>query len=144
MNTHPTSGRPAVVTIIRILLVFDAVATLGASALHVAGVRIPLGSAVFVEPQMVAAAIVEGLVGVVFAFSSYAVFSSKPSAWASALFAHLFAIAGFLLGIYATRNGTSPFNADYHRVMMAVFVVGVILLALPATRTALGRGPRGA
>jgi hypothetical protein len=54
--------------------------------------------------------------------------------------AHLFAIAGFLLGLWATRFGTSPFNYGYHRVMLALFVAGLVLLLLPIGRAALGRG----
>lgn len=133
-----TPPRNAVVTILlRVLVVFDTVALLFAAALHVGGARIPLGSADFVEPQIVPAAIVEGLAGLIFAVTAYAVFTNKRWAWPSAIFAHGFAIAGFLLGLWATRNGTSPFNATYHRVMLVVFVVGLALLLIPAARRAL-------
>lgn len=133
---------PAVATIIRVLIVFDTLALLFAAALHVAGARIPLGSAVFVEPQIVPAAIVEGLAGMLFAMTIYAVFTNTRWAWPAAIFAHIFAIAGFLLGIWATRAGTSPFNANYHRVMLVVFVAGLALLLIPGGRAALGRNKR--
>ncbi|HEX5503982.1 MAG TPA: hypothetical protein VFW96_15255 [Thermomicrobiales bacterium] len=72
-------------------------------------------------------------------------------AWSSALAAHLFAVAGFLLGLVATRTGTTPFNHDYHLVMMAVFVLGLLpktalgagLLATPGARAALGEEQAG-
>lgn len=133
-------ARSTASTIIRGLVVFDSVALLVASALHVAGARIPLGSAEFVEPQIVPAAVVEGLAGLLFAASAYAIFAGRSWAWPMTVGAHLFAIAGFLLGLWATRFGTSPFNYGNHRVMLALFVAGLVLLLLPIGRAALGRG----
>lgn len=134
--------RPIMVTVFRILAAFDTVALLFAASLHVAGVRIPLGSAVFEEPQIVPAAIVEGLAGVFFAIAAYAIFAGRRWAWPMTLFAHGFAILGFLVGIFATRNGTSPFNHVYHYVMLVIFVIGLALLLMPMSREALGRGNR--
>ena len=138
INTAPTR-RAAILTAIRVLMAFDTVALLFAAALHVNGARIPLGSAVFVEPQIVPAAIVEGLAGLIFAVSAYAAIALRPWAWWSAIVAHVFAILGFILGIVSTRNGTSPFNHVYHYVMLVIFVVGLIVLLLPIGREALGR-----
>lgn len=137
-----TPRRPIMGTVFRILTVFDSVALLFAASLHVAGVRIPLGSAVFEEPQIVPAAIVEGLAGLIFAVAAYAVLAGRRWAWPMTLTAHVFAILGFLVGIFATRNGTSSFNHIYHYVMLAVFIVGLALLLLPAGRAALGRDNR--
>lgn len=134
--------KTVLVMAIRVLTVFDTMALLFAAALHVGGARIPLGSVVFVEPQIVPAAIVEGLAGLIFAVTVYAVFTNQRWTWPMAIFAHGFAIAGFLLGILATLNGTSPFNATYHRVMLVVFVAGLALLLTPAARAALGRDKR--
>lgn len=134
--------RTIMVLVFRILTVFDTVALLFAASLHVAGVRIPLGSAVFIEPQIVPAAIVEGLAGVFFAGAAYAVFTGRRWAWSMTLFAHGFAILGFLLGIFSTRNGTSTFNHAYHYVMLAIFVIGLALLLTASARAALGRGSR--
>jgi len=75
----------AVLRVIRAVLVFDTVALLFAAALHVAGARIPLGSAEFVEPQIVPAAIVEGLAGLIFAVAAYASFAGARWAWPMAL-----------------------------------------------------------
>lgn len=137
-----TPRQPIMVTVFRILAAFDTVALLFAASLHVAGVRIPLGSAVFEEPQIVPAAIVEGLAGLIFAVAAYAIFANKRWAWPMTLFAHGFAILGFVVGIFATRNGTSPFNHVYHYVMLAIFVIGLALLLTPIGRAALGRGNR--
>jgi hypothetical protein len=137
-QTHTTSSSPAIGLVIRVLLVFDPIALLFAAALHIDGASIPLGSAVFNEPQIVPAAVVEGLAGLIFAGAAYAALAGKSWAWLSAIVAHIFAILGFLLGLYATRNGTSPFNFTYHRVMLVIFVAGLILLLLPVGRAALG------
>jgi hypothetical protein len=125
---------------LRGLILFDAVALLFAGVVHLVGVRIPLGAVVFDEPPIIPAGIVEGLAGLIFAVATYAVFAGRPWAWPGALAAHLFAIAGFLLGIVATRNGTTPFNHDYHFVMLAVFGVGLILMLTPGARAELGSG----
>lgn len=143
MTQTSTPRRPVIARVFRLLVVFDTVVLLFAAALHVQGVRIPLGSAVFDEPQIVPAAIVEGLAGVIFAVAAYAVFTDRHWAWLMTLFAHVFAVLGFLLGIFATRNGTSPFNRVYHLVMLAIFIVGLALLLTPTMRAALGRGNRG-
>jgi hypothetical protein len=128
--TELSASRPSVVVaIIRFLTLFDTVALLFAASLHVAGVRIALGSAVFDEPQIVPAAIVEGVAGFIFLVSAYALFAGRRWARTASVCAHIFAIAGFLLGIVATLSGTSPFNNVYHRVMLPVFLVGIVLLA---------------
>jgi hypothetical protein len=130
--------RNGAVVLLRVLIPFATVALLFAGIVHLVGVRIPLGSAVFAEPTILPAGIVEGLAGVLFAVATYAVFARRGWAWSAALAAHLFAIAGFLVGIIATRSGTTPFNHVYHYVMMAVFVLGLLLLMAPGARTALG------
>jgi hypothetical protein len=134
--------RPLVVTAFSVVLGVDAAALLFAGIVHLVGVRLPLGAAVFVEPILVPAGIVEGLAGVVFVAALYATVLSRPWAWPMALAAHLFAIAGFLVGLWATRNGTTPFNYGYHRVMLIVFVAGLVLLLTPAVRAALSFGSR--
>ena len=137
-QTQTTYSFRAIGLLIRVLLVFDTIALLFASAIHINGASIPLGAAVFNEPQMVYAAIVEGLAGGIFAVASYAALAGRNWAWRSAIIAHVFTILGFLLGLYATRGGTSPFNYSYHRVMLVIFVAGLILLLLPVGRAAQG------
>ena len=145
-TTHTPSSSSSTSSIvgqtIRGLLVFDTVALVFAAALHTGGVSVPVGNTVFTEPQIVPAAIVEGLAAVLFGLGVYAVFAHRVWAWTSAISAHIFAILGFILGLIATSNGTSPFNFTYHRVMLAIFAVGLILLLLPAGRSALSKSGR--
>jgi hypothetical protein len=127
--------------VFRALLVGDAIVLGVAALIHVWGIHLLLGSVVFDEPQIIPAAIVEGLSGIIFAVTAYAVLVGKPWAWPSALVAHVFAILGFLVGIWAVSSGfapNSPFNYDYHRIMLGVFVAGLLLLLLPIGRSALG------
>jgi hypothetical protein len=136
--------RPILTAVITVLLGVDAAALLFAGIVHLVGVRLPLGAAVFVEPIIVPAGIVEGLAGVVFVAALYATVLNRPWAWPMALAAHLFAIAGFLVGLWATRDGTTPFNYGYHRVLLVVFVAGLLVLLTPAVRAALGFGSQPA
>jgi hypothetical protein len=133
---------PVAVTAVRALVAFDAVALLFAGIVHLVGAHIPLGFAVFDEPPILPAGIVESLAGLIFVAAAYTIFAGKASAWGVTLGAHLFAIAGFLLGIWATSGGTTVFNHDYHFVILAVFVCGLIVLLLPAVRAGLARPAR--
>jgi hypothetical protein len=144
MTEFSSARQPIVAVIIRALVVFDTIALLVAASLHVAGASIPLGSATFEEPQIVPAAIVEGLAGLIFLVSAYAIFAGTRWAWTATLAAHIFAIAGFIVGIVATRNGTSQFNAVYHWVMLVVFLIGLVLLVTHSARKALAHGERDA
>jgi hypothetical protein len=135
-NTVPS--RNLAVSVLRVLVPFDTVALLFAGIVHLVGARISLGVAVFEEPPILPACIVEGLAGLIFLLAAYTVFARRGQAWSATLTAHLFAIAGFLVGIGATRGGTTTFNHDYHYVMLALFIVGLILLVAPGTRAALG------
>jgi hypothetical protein len=142
MTELSSARQPIMALIIRTLVVFDTIALLFAAYLHVAGASIPLGSATFEEPRIVPAAIVEGLAGLIFLVSAYSVFAGTRWAWTATLSAHIFAIAGFIVGIVATRNGTSQFNAVYHRVMLVVFLIGLVLLVTRSARRALAHGAR--
>jgi uncharacterized membrane protein YfcA len=109
------------------------------------GIRIPLGSAVLAEPQIIDATIVEGLCGLFLVISAYAVFTRKRWAWPAAIATHAFAVAGVLLGIGALAAGLGPtteLNYVYHRVILVVLVAGLALLLTPIGRAALGRGDR--
>jgi hypothetical protein len=133
---------PAIAVVVRLLVVFDIVALLFSAALHVQGVHIPLGSIVFEEPQIVPAAVVEGLAGGLFAVAAYTVFAGRRGAWRWTFVAHVFAILILLLGILARRTETSTFNDISHLLVLGVFVIGLALLLAPAARIALGRGNR--
>lgn len=115
-------------TLLRILIPFDTAALLFAGIVHLVGARIPLGVATFVEPAIIPAGVVETFAGLCFVWATAMLWSGRHSAWGAALVAHLVAIAAFLLGLYSTRGGTTPFNHDYHWVMLALFVIGLIAL----------------
>jgi fluoride ion exporter CrcB/FEX len=131
-----TRSFTTVVTVITVLMVAEAVTFLLAALLHLG---IPVGLS---EPRIIPAAIVEGLCGLFLAVSTYAVVARTTWAWGSALAANLFAIAGVLLGITALALGAGPSteaNTIYHRVILGVLIVVLVLLATPAARAALGR-----
>lgn len=122
---------------LRVLVAFDTVALLFASGVHLIGAHIPLGFATFAEAQILPAGIVEGICGVVFAVALFAALTQQAWWWGATLAAHGVGALGYLLGLFATSNGTTPFNYADHRVMLALFAIGIILLLLPAGR---GRG----
>jgi hypothetical protein len=104
------------------------------------GVRIPLGFAVFAEPTIVPAAIVESLCGLALLFGAFAVFTRTSWAWTAAFAAHAFALGGVLLGVTALALGAGPstdLNTMYHRVMLVALVAVLALLLSPTGRTAL-------
>jgi hypothetical protein len=137
-----TPGRALVGHTLRILVVFDTVSLLFVSAVHLVGARIPLGFTTFVEPPILAAGIVEGLCGVVFAVALLAMLTRQTWQWGAILTAHIVGALGYLLGLFSTlRGGTTPFNSADHRVMLALFALGIVLLALPAGRSALASDP---
>lgn len=130
--------RPAVVTLITVLIVGETVTFLLASLLHL-GVPIPLG---FTQPQLIAAAIVEGLIWLFLSVSLYAMFAHRTWAWGVTLAAHIFSVAGVGVGIFETSRsgaGGEP-NFVYHRVIMVALIVVLALLATPAARATLGHG----
>jgi hypothetical protein len=135
----------AIVTICA-LIVFNTVTLLLFALLHANG-PLAVGAAVLAEPRIIPAAIVEGLAGLVFAVSAYAVFTRASWAWAATIAAHVFTLAGVLLGITMIAAGFGPHSAlndTYHPLMVALLVVGLILLATPDVKAGLGRVPRPA
>jgi len=133
--------RGALVTVIGVLIVGEAITFLLAALLHL-GIQFPRG---FAEPQIIPATIVEGLCGIFLAVSAYAVLARRTWAWLVAIAAHVFAVAGVLLGIAALALGAGPSteaNNIYHRVILVVLVVVLALLLTPGARAALGRSKR--
>lgn len=137
-----TAGRRwnVLVTAMSILVVAEATTFLLASLLHL-GIPLPPGLS---QPQIIPATIVEGLCGIFLAISAYALFARKRWAWRAALAAHLFAVAGVLLGLSVTlRNpGSDMANAIYHRVMLVTLIVVLVLLITPGIRATLGSRKR--
>src|SRR6266581_4515775 len=125
-----------IVMVIGVLMVLEAITFLLAAMLHM-GIQFPLG---FSEPQIIPATIVEGLCGIFLAVGAYAVFARKSWAWQGAVAAHVFAVAGVLLGITALALGAGPstqVNMIYHRVILGVLVVVLVLLATRSARDTL-------
>ena len=130
-----------IVMVIGVLMVLEAVTFLLAAMLHL-GIQFPLG---FSEPQIIPATIVEGLCGIFLAVGAYAVFARKTWAWQGAVAAHVFAVAGVLLGITALALGAGPSteaNTIYHRTILVVLVVVLALLLTPGARAELGASHR--
>jgi hypothetical protein len=123
----------------RILIVLEALSFLCFALLHL-GVRIPVGFTVIEEPRRPFAVIVEGLAAVLLALAASAVFTRKSWAWAAVTGAHAVALAGVLWGMVAVAAGRGPhtqLNDTYHRLMVVVLAVSLILLLTRPGRAAL-------
>ena len=141
MNESTTHRSSLVVTVISVLMVGETITFLLAALSHM-GVQLPPG---FSEPRIIPAAIVEGLCGVFLAVATYGVFVRKTWAWGVALAAHIFAVAGVLLGITALALGLGPStetNTIYHRVILAVLLIVLVGLSTPGARAVLGPSHR--
>jgi len=124
-----------VYTLIRVLLVLEVVVFALAAMAH-AGVPLPIGIS---EPVIAPAAIVEGLISLFIAVSAIAVFTNRSWAWPAAVFSHVFAVSGVLLGITVLALNGGPntgANYVYHRVMLGVAASVLVLLLIPAVRAA--------
>ncbi len=141
MSETKSNRWTTVVTVIGVLMVLEAITFLLAALLHL-GIQFPLG---FSEPQIIPATIVEGLCGIFLAVGAYAVFVRKSWAWQGAVAAHVFAVAGVLLGITALALGAGPstqVNTIYHRTILVVLVLVLALLLTPGARAELGASHR--
>jgi len=129
----------------RVLIVLEALSFLFFALLHV-GVRIPVGFAVIEEPRRPFAVIVEGLAALLLALGVSAVLTRRPWAWGAVTGAHAVALAGVLWGMVAVAAGRGPhtqLNDTYHRVMVVVLGVGLLLLLTRRGRAALDLRERG-
>jgi hypothetical protein len=122
-----------------VLIVLEALSFLFFALLHV-GVGIPVGFAVIQEPRRPYAVIVEGVAAVLLALNTSTILTRKPWAWAAVTGAHAVALAGVLWGMVAVAAGRGPhtqLNDTYHRVMVVVLGVGLLLLLTRRGRAAL-------
>ena len=141
MSETTTHRWSIVVRVISVLMVLETITFLLAALLHL-GIQFPLG---FSEPRIIPAAIVEGLCGVFLAVGTYGVFARETWAWGVALAAHIFAVAGVLLGITSLALGFGPStvtNTMYHRVILVVLVIVLVGLSTPGARAVLGLSHR--
>jgi hypothetical protein len=122
---------------IGVIVVLEAITFLIAALLH-GGVEIPIG---IVEPVIVPAMIVEGIIGIAFAAAAFTIFIRKGrSAWALTLTAHIIATVGVLLGMVAAALGPAPAtdaNELYHRIAMGVAALMLLFLFTRAAKDAL-------
>src|SRR5438132_13350160 len=78
-----------VITVMSVLIVAETITFLLATLLHL-GIPVPLG---FTQPQIIPAAIVEGLCGVFLAVSAYAILTYKTLPWPAARATNLLDVA---------------------------------------------------
>jgi hypothetical protein len=115
-----------------------------ASALH-RGLQIPLGIVTLAEPMIGPASVVETTCGVALALAAVTVLSGSRWGWLSAVAAHTISASGVVLGIVALNAGRGPRTASndaYHLTILTALVIGLVLLATPPVRAALGRRAR--
>ena len=74
--------------------------------------------------------IAEAILGVCALVAFVATFTRAASAWRWGVVANGVATAGVMLGVYATRGGTTELNFIYHRTVLGVVVVSVVVLIL--------------
>ena len=94
------------------------------------------------EPVIVPASIVEVLCASALSWSAAAVLRHSPKAWRGAFIGNLVAILGVVIGMVALAVGAGPRTASndlYHRIMLALATTSLVILFLPAGRTALRR-----
>jgi hypothetical protein len=111
---------------------------LSAASLHLGG-HLVLGPLVLDLGRIIPASAVEGLIGLLFLLTAYALFTRVSWAWSVAVGTHTFALLGVLVGLLAVSRASSPYqalNVGYHLVMLAAILVGLALLLLPGVRTA--------
>ena len=73
-------------------------------------------------------AYVEAACGAALAIAFVALVAGITWRWPAAVGAHAFAILAVLLGIFATRLGTTELNFAYHRLILVVLVLGLLAL----------------
>lgn len=136
-----SNGRIGVGTLIA-LLAIDVVLFLGAAILH-AGIDVRLGSNDLMLGQILPATIVEGLIGLLAAATLYAIATRRLWTWGFALGAHLFGLAGVILGLSIVAHGSDPhqaINVETHIAMLVAMAIGLLLLVLPPVHGALAWG----
>jgi hypothetical protein len=117
---------------------------LGNAALFVLGALQHAGVAIgpLREPVIIPARIVELLCAVALIWGVVAVWTRSPKAWRATLIGNVVAIAGVAIGMVALAAGAGPrtvSNDLYHRIMVALSATSLVILLVPAGRTALKR-----
>ena len=117
---------------------------LGNAALFVFGALQHAGVAIGSphEPVIVPASVVETFCALALSWGVASVLKQSPKAWRAAFIGNLVAITGVVIGLVALAVGAGPWtasNALYHKIMLALAIASLVILFLPAGRTALRR-----
>jgi Na+-transporting NADH:ubiquinone oxidoreductase subunit NqrB len=94
------------------------------------------------EPVIVPASVVEVLCALALGWGAAAVLKQSLKAWRAAFIGNLVAIIGVVIGMVALAMGGGPRTASndlYHRIMLALATASLVILVVPAGRTALRR-----
>jgi Na+-transporting NADH:ubiquinone oxidoreductase subunit NqrB len=86
--------------------------------------------------------VVEALCAVALSCGAAAVTKHSLNAWRAAFVGNLVAIVGVVIGMVALAMGAGPRTARndlYHRIMLALATASLLILLVPAGRTALKR-----
>jgi hypothetical protein len=116
-----------------------ALACLVASTLHF-GAVFTVGSTRIAEPPVLAAAIVEGAIGIMMIAVAAAGLARRGWAWTAAIVGYLFGIGGFVVGIMALVRSPglrTGFNVAVHAGVLPLLVLGLALTLTSAGREAL-------
>ena len=101
---------------------------------------VPIGT--FHEPVIIPASIVETVSALSLLWGGIAVLRGSQRAWSAALIGNIVAIVGVAVGMISLAAGRGPRTASndlYHRIMLALAITSIVILALPAGRAALRR-----
>ncbi len=114
---------------------------LGNAALFVFGALQHAGVAIgsLHEPVIVPASVVEVLCALALSWGAGAVLKQSLKAWRAAFIGNLVAIIGVVIGMVALALGAGPRTASndlYHRIMLALATASLVILLVPAGRTA--------
>ena len=103
-------------------------------------VGISIGS--FHEPHIIPAAVVETLCALALVWGAANVLQGLLNARLAAVIGNLVAITGVAIGMVALALGRGPRTASndlYHRIMLILAAASLVILFIPAGRTALKR-----
>lgn len=115
------------------VLICQALVFLFAATLH---------TGAFGVPSLYAAMVVEGLCGIASIFSAYTILARRSSLVRTAFIVQILVLLGVLLGLFVVLRNESirtPINVGLHIMMLALILLGLSLLSLPATRAGLRR-----
>jgi hypothetical protein len=133
MSQIPVRNQALAFSAYRLGVVSEALVFLLAAMLH---------TGAFGVPALLPAMIVEGLCGIGCVIGAYAVFTHQSWAQTAAIIVQIFILAAVLLGISALVRSPGlqiPINVGLHAIMLVLILIGLSLLAIPATRQAFRR-----